>query len=529
MCNYLDKVGSTYYFRRAVPDGVRPFIRTASGAARTEWKFSLHTKDRDTAKRLVPSHTLATDAQIDAARAQAQSAQQAPQAVPQALSPRAEAMAAATWEARLESEQADSREVAAQDHRREDVAGLIAFLEGRLRGSTAEMPRGLRAFRYIIDSVKFDRDRLRDQLVIAKALPGARVGAIPAQTNEHTDAAPVADAMATGGGTMLDTTIVDLWAAERKPVQKGIDTHRAVARWFYEREGQIPVDRITRKQVLSFKNKLVAEGQSPANINMKLSRLRTLLQWAFNNDHTSANVADGITIKDTDRARNQRLPFDLPALRQIFSGPVHANGARPAGGKGEAAYWLPLLALFTGARLEELGQLRPGDVAEMDYPDADGGDQRGWFIRLTEDRKDDAETDTRLKNADSERVVPLHPALERLGFIKFVEAAIAAKTARLFPLLKPNVYGRLSAKWGEWFGPYLRTTCGITDKRMVFHSFRHTFKHYARSAGIIEGVQRQIMGHSPGDTADEYGNGYPLHQLVAGMATYRVPGLIIGV
>ena len=155
MCNYLDKVGSTYYFRRAVPDGVRPFIRTASGAARTEWKFSLHTKDRDTAKRLVPSHTLATDAQIDAAREQAQSAQQAPQAVPQALSPRAEAMSAATWEAGLESAQAESRAIAEKEHRREDVAGLIAFLEARLRGSTAEMPRGLRAFRYIIDSAKF--------------------------------------------------------------------------------------------------------------------------------------------------------------------------------------------------------------------------------------------------------------------------------------------------------------------------------------------------------------------------------------
>ena len=33
------------------------------------------------------------------------------------------------------------------------------------------------------------------------------------------------------------------------------------------------------------------------------------------------------------------------------------------GGAGEAAYWLPLLALFTGARLEELAQLRVSDLA----------------------------------------------------------------------------------------------------------------------------------------------------------------------
>ena len=148
MCNYLDKVGATYYFRRVVPGDVRPLILTASGAARTEWKYSLRTKDRDTAKRLIPAHTVATNGEIDAARS---IPAQVAQPVPEPVSPRAEAMAAAVWENALESAEIASREMAAKDHRRDDVASVIAFLEGRLRGSTAEMPRGLRAFRYILD------------------------------------------------------------------------------------------------------------------------------------------------------------------------------------------------------------------------------------------------------------------------------------------------------------------------------------------------------------------------------------------
>lgn len=45
---------------------------------------------------------------------------------------------------------------------------------------------------------------------------------------------------------------------------------------------------------------------------------------------------------------------------------------------------------------------------------------------------------------------------------------------------------------------------------------------------MIEGVQRQLMGHSPGDTADEYGaSRYNLHQLVDGMRLYRIAGLIL--
>jgi integrase len=80
----------------------------------------------------------------------------------------------------------------------------------------------------------------------------------------------------------------------------------------------------------------------------------------------------------------------------------------------------------------------------------------------------------------------------------------------------------LTAKWGEWFGSYKRSL-GV-DPRMVFHSFRHTFKDKARGR-VSEGVQRQIMGHSSADVADNYGSGFDLWQLVEEMRRYKVPGL----
>jgi integrase len=319
----------------------------------------------------------------------------------------------------------------------------------------------------------------------------------------------------------LDVEVVDGWAAERKPVQKGVDTHRAVARWFYERVGRKCVREITRADVLSFKAKLIAEGATPANIRVKLSRLRTLLQWAADNDLAVANVAKGIGIKDTAQAQNRRREFDLESLRRIFASPVFASNERPAGGKGEAAYWLPILALYTGARLEELGQLRQKDVQLRSYVDEEGQERTAWVIHIVSDPIDGLA----LKNAVSERIVPVHTTLERLGFIEFVRSAKDRNAERIFDLLRPNVYGRLTAKWGEWFGAYLRTACCIPDRRLVFHSFRHSFKQFARHAGINEGVQRQLMGHSSGDAADHYGSGFTVHQLVEGMKMYAVPGL----
>jgi integrase len=119
--------------------------------------------------------------------------------------------------------------------------------------------------------------------------------------------------------------------------------------------------------------------------------------------------------------------------------------------------------------------------------------------------------------------VPVHSDLIRSGFLRFVEHQKTLGHERLFSDLKPDKYERLTAKWGEWFSRY-RRECGISHKGLVFHSFRHTFKHWARHVGIIEGVQRQIMGHSAKDVADGYGDGYSLHQVVEGMRLYRVPG-----
>ena len=508
MCTYLDQVGHTYYFRRGVPADLRATIRTATGAPRSEWKFSLKTKDRETAKRLITPYTIDTNEQIDRARDHAAQAPGEAAGKPSGRSPWAS-------EAAMEHDAERDQDDAERDARWEAREPLRRQLETAMRKSTLEITPREAAMRDLL------RDQAHEFTVAAERQITRQVARAMDRRGKTLEID--APAPSTASGIMLHKAVVDRWAAERKVMKKGEDAHRRVAEWFYERVGSKPIDQITRKDVLAFKDKLLAEGATHTNINVKLSRLRTLLQWAADNELVTDNVAKGISLKDTDRAKNKRREFDLASLRSIFASPVFAGGSRPTQGRGEAAYWLPLLALYSGARLEELGQLRPEDVALLAYPDQGGIEQQSWFIRIREDQTDDM----RLKNAHSERNVPVHSELARLGFLALVEAATKAGDKRLFPLLKPNVYGTLTAKWGEWFGPYLRAVCGVTDTRLVFHSFRHTFKQYARHAGIDEGIQRQIMGHSSSDVADQYGSGYPLHQVVAGMSRYGVPGLTI--
>lgn len=507
MCTYLDQVGSTYYFRRVVPAELRPYLLTATGKPRAEFKLSLGTKDREAAKRLLPDLVQKTDLMFDEARAKlAADTTTTTEATP------AEPLDG-DWLGEFAHEQAEfaARKEADRQRRRAERRDFRDEWRERLEYSTAQMPPRYAAL----------KDLIREQEERAAAAE-ARLAAMQASAPVTPN---IAVASLSGATVWLDERIVDGWAAERKPKQKGIDAHRSVARWFYERVGKKPVDHLTRQDVLTFKSKLLEEGQTLANIKQKLSRLRTLLQWAADNGHAPNNVAHGITVKDTQAAKNKRKPFDLPALNAIFASPVYAKGERPMQGRGEAAYWIPLVALFTGARMEELGQLRPSDVVEMTYPDPDGTEQRGWFISLTEVEGEDG---TELKTAESERLIPVHPQLQQLGFVAFAKAASDQGRERLFDQLTPGPYGNLTHKWGQWFGRYLRDTCNVTDKRMTFHSFRHTFTDHIRRRDIPEGIQRQLVGHSSKDVHDDYGTGYNLYWLVEAMNLYKVPGLRIG-
>lgn len=512
MCTYLAKRGSIYYFRRVIPVE----LRSAFGGKR-EFMETLGTKDRAEAKRLIPARTSASERELQNAQVRLASPPNASVSPSTSISVRVgrRELEHLEW---LEENTAFQEQI---DDEREE-------LEEALEPASSAMKARLQAPLGTLDpsdaAVKLMLMERDDEVASLKA----RLAIIDVQSldpipvsNDAQGVASASGSLVTSSTVFLSPDIINLWASERSVQLKTKEASAAVVRWFYECVGRIAVSDITRKDVLAFKDKLVADGQGSANINTKLSRLRTLLQWAHDNDYAASNVAQSIKVKDGGSPADRRKPFDLAALNAVFGSPVFKAGYRPVQGRGEAAYWLPLLALFTGARMEELGQLRNSDVREISFPDASGTMQSAWFLDITAD----ADEGLRLKTASSERSVPIHATLIDLGFLGYIAHVKAAGHVRAFPDLKPGAYGRLTAKWGEWFGRYRKIDCGITDDRMVFHSFRHTFKDYCRAAKIEEGVQRQLMGHAKGDVADSYGSGYPAHRLVEAMQSYRVPGL----
>ena len=163
-----------------------------------------------------------------------------------------------------------------------------------------------------------------------------------------------------------------------------------------------------------------------------------------------------------------------------------------------ADFWLPLLGLFTGARLEEIGAASLADLKN------EGGIS---YLHITtiEGR--------RLKTQTSQRRVPLHDEIIRCGFLAYVGALKKRGETKMFPDIrrKPGAKGAQTAAWSKKYGRWL-DKIGITDSRLVFHSFRHTFKEACRVANIREEIHDALTGHSNGSIGREYG-GYPLAHL----------------
>lgn len=274
-----------------------------------------------------------------------------------------------------------------------------------------------------------------------------------------------------------------------------------------------PLDEISRKDVVSFRDQLLLQGNSTVTANSKIGILRTFFRGAQNYELINANPAADIH-NNVVHNRKSRVGFSADDLKKIFNSDLYTRKYRPVSGGKEAAYWLPLLALFTGARVEELAQLLVSDIKEIDG--------LGHIINIS-----DEAAHAHLKNSSSRRRVPVHGVLVACGFLDYV--ARQSKSGMLFPDLKPNHRGKYGGYFSYFFSTYLRKKIGITDERKVFHSFRHTFKDACRHVGIEEAVHDALTGHGRSSASRGYGNDqYPLEPLFEAIARYEIQDLDLG-
>lgn len=201
------------------------------------------------------------------------------------------------------------------------------------------------------------------------------------------------------------------------------------------------------------------------------------------------NPCAGLAIKKDARAERKRHPFSPATLETLFSSSIFAPGHT----KFDSSYWVPLIGLFTGMRLGEICQLWTDDLSEVDGVQC-------IRIRHSEAREQ------RLKTGDSERIIPIHKELERLGLSNWWQTKQGTPPERLFPEIPKSASDTFSDAFSKRFA-YQMKKLGLAGQGLVFHSFRHTFVDGMRNAGLDEATQKAIGGWKAKDVHAQYGQG----------------------
>jgi|GEM_PF-2792136 len=276
-------------------------------------------------------------------------------------------------------------------------------------------------------------------------------------------------------------------------------------------------DKVSRRDILDWRDSLLSGGKLYyKTIVKRVRQIATIFNLAFDNERIKTNPAVRLTVKKPTILNAVREPFSEQDLHSIFTSPLFHGGKVSVGGKGVASYWLPVIALFTGAREEEIGQLNTHDFKF----------EHGFnFISIN-----DLGENQSIKTMNARRMIPVHHKLVEAGLIDYVNDLRANNHKRLFPQLLSDSNGKLTANWSKWWGRYLRTVIGIEEKTKVFHSFRHNFKDALRIADINDELQNIILGHSnSGKQGSVYGGAQKLKLSAQAVVKIEYPGLEIPV
>lgn len=260
-------------------------------------------------------------------------------------------------------------------------------------------------------------------------------------------------------------------------------------------------------------------------INTKyLTPLRQIYKWQRQAGSGLDNPFVGIASPKPRRrdADDERRDFSFAELIRLFALPmfVGAQGPKwmPLYKPGpvrisDHRFWLPLICLFSGLRLNEACGLAVADIKN------EGGI---LYFHVRDGKKGQS-----IKAAASRRKVPLHHQLLELGLPEYVDRMKVNGSDRLFPELRLDASGYYSDAPSKFFANMIvRIKDADPDEpgSLVFHSTRHTATSRLRAANVRKDVSEEIIGHEPTDTHSGYGK-FDIPTLKVAVDKIAFPGL----
>jgi integrase len=288
---------------------------------------------------------------------------------------------------------------------------------------------------------------------------------------------------------LLDWWFADTRASSRTRYTWGLALDQ-FARWLgHGNATALDASKVTKRDVIRYKDYLVAEGQKPNTITLSLNTIRAVYSNALNNERlpgVTVNPAQGVRVVAKESQTEQRRGYTEAEARAALEA--------VAGHSDPAVRYLPPLMFWTGMRLEDACGIRCRDVRLIEGA--------GWCVDVV------PHVDRTLKT-NASRMVPLHAALgEFIEFAQQRQANAKDLNELLFNTITPDTHGKLAPNIGKRIAKAIRPA--VEDPNVApSHSFRHAIVTRLRAIGCPEDIRKVITGHAAGDIHGRYGDAAP--------------------
>ena len=517
---YLARRGQVLYFRRSVPKDVQ---LSAFDGKPEEWK-SLRTTDLAVARTRLQDANEEFEARIAEARNEIAPAKIANAPYRPSLR-EIEVQVRNSFKkrlARIQSiDKSDAKQLTSARIRLEELKGFLRAVQRSrgLDGIEAPLDVGWHSealsekFNWSISKGSQDWNALTDfvarsqieaaerQIQLLEGRPAAVHDADFGPDQFLRDESEKADPSSVLGPPVSLEALFAAYRAERKPSAATIKSFRAKIRSFVNFLGHDDARRISKRDVAQWRDHLLTVGgASGIPLDAKtvrdtyLSAVKSALTTGVGSGQLNENVASGVSVAGRKRkARLRSQSFTADEVKAILRATLDEHSPRLSKERQLARRWLPWLSAYTGARVDEMAQLRGEDIQLVDDI---------WVVRITPEAGG-----TKDGNA---RMVALHPHLTEQGFPDVAKAN--AGPIFFDPRLSRggSEANRQSKKVGEHIARWVRNDIGITDKTVQpNHAWRHRFKTVARDCRMAPDVRDYIQGHVPRTEGEAYGEFSP--------------------
>lgn len=263
-------------------------------------------------------------------------------------------------------------------------------------------------------------------------------------------------------------------------------------RQLIKRIGTDDMSQVTEQHLLDWRDALLASKASRRNVKFGyIAAARAFFGWAKNEKKLTINPAAEVVVTLSEKRKKKKVGFDDLEARTILAAALGQQNERMTEENAAARRWVPWLCAYTGARVNEITQLRACDVIEKDG------------IPCVHIRPEAGTVKT-----SRERTVPLHPHLLQMEFVEWAHRKkgdaplfYAVERQRKADRRNPT-YTSVGNKLADW----VRNRLDIKNPKVApNHGWRHRFKTVARKVRMDAEVRDAIQGHAPRTEGEDYG------------------------